>query len=198
MARPFKVAIVALSVVIVLSTALVIYVNAAAYPSGPSRALCTLTRIGDYLFEAFVFPSTPISGEDFQVTVTVLRNEHNFEPLNLTLILFKPGRFSFVDGPVSVPLGVKTWRIILPEEGLYDALFIVSGPGGSGQVSGRLQVISREEAEFFSAIRFASYVTLWTGVPLLTALVVYVKMGERGDKLRRNKSFKREVKADDS
>lgn len=142
------------------------------------RAVCSPTRVGNYLFEAYVFPATPMVNEEFQITASIQGSSPSQKPVNLTLILLKPARVSIVEGPEVAPLGIKTWYYRLPEEGVYAVYFIVSGPEGSGEIEGSLRIVSINEAETYSLIRTLSYTSLWIGIPLLIGIVVFSKMRE--------------------
>ncbi len=178
MLKGVRVAIVALSLLIVASAGALVYINTLALPEGPTRTICAPTRVGGYLFEAYVIPATPRVGEEFQITALVQRATPSSTPINFTLILLKPGRVSIVDGPETTLLGIKTWSYRLAESGFYDVYFIVSGPEGSGKIGGSLQIVSENEAETYSLIRILSYVSLWIGIPLLIAIIILSKMRE--------------------
>jgi hypothetical protein len=174
--RGVRVAILALSLLMAVSAGALVYVNSFAFPEGPARAICTPTRVGGYLFEAYVIPATPRVGEEFQITASIQGASLGSTPINFTLILLKPGRLSIVGGPEATHLGIKTWSYRIDEAGVYDVYFIISGPEGSGRVEGSLQIVSENEAETYSLIRILSYTSLWIGIPTLIAIIVYSKM----------------------
>ncbi|MEM0482699.1 MAG: hypothetical protein QXM16_07445 [Nitrososphaerota archaeon] len=178
MLRSVRIAILALSLLIAASAAALVYINSLAFPEGPTRAICTPTRLGNYLFEAYVIPATPRVGEEFQITASIQGSSTISTPINFTLILLKPGRISIVEGPEAAPLGIKTWSYRLAEAGFYNVYFIVSGPEGSGRIEGSLQIVSVNEAETYSLIRILSYISLWIGIPLLIAMIIFSKMRE--------------------
>ncbi|MEM0381551.1 MAG: hypothetical protein QW059_05860 [Nitrososphaerota archaeon] len=173
-----RLAVLVLSLIIATSTATLVYINIVAYPEGPSRSVCTPTRLGNYLFEAYIFPASPKVGEEFQITATIQGAETSPTPLNITMMLLRPGSLSVILGPDPAPLGIKTWNYKIPEAGLYDVYFIVTDPGGSRQIRGRIQILSENEASLYSIIRILSYASLWIGVPLLLAVIVFSKMGQ--------------------
>lgn len=178
MLRSFRAAISALSLLIAISAGVLIYVNYFAFPDGTVRAICAPTRVGNYLFEAYVFPATPKVNEEFQITASIQGPSSRQAPVNLTLILLKPARVSIVEGPEVASLGIKTWSYRLDEAGVYNVYFIVSGPEGSGKIEGTIRIVSMSEAETYSFIRTLSYASLWIGIPLLIGIVVLSKMRE--------------------
>lgn len=176
MRRPILLAVIALSATVAAAVVLLFYLNFYLAVGGSSKAVCAPTRLGDYLFEAYVMPATPREGEEFQITALIQGLEGESDELNITLFLLKPGRLSIVDGPSAVPLGVKTWRLMLTDPGFYEVSFIFSGPRGSGKINGQFQIVSASEMELHSSLRTAAYISLWIGTPLLAAILIYSKM----------------------
>ncbi|MEM1971710.1 MAG: hypothetical protein QXJ29_00275 [Nitrososphaerota archaeon] len=171
-----RAALLVVSLVIAASATTLLYLNIYLSYGGVSRAVCTATRVGDYLFEAYVMPATPREGEEFEIKAVVQGVEGASGRVNITLFLLKPGRVSLIDGPAPATHGVMTWRHQLSEPGLYEVTFLLAGEAGSGQINGRIQVYSYGESQLYSTLRTTSYTSLWLGIPLLAAILIYHKM----------------------
>jgi hypothetical protein len=157
--------------VVAIAGAVLSYTQLYGYVGGGGRAVCSPSRVGGYLLEAYISPATPLVGESFQISAVASEEGGAPAKVNLTLVIVGRGRIVAVEGPVPAYNGIASWRLTLREGGTYDVTLLIAGEKGVGEVLGAFKVFSRSDAEAHSAARTASITALLVGVPLLLAVV---------------------------
>ncbi|MDT7878848.1 MAG: hypothetical protein RQ862_09880 [Candidatus Caldarchaeales archaeon] len=165
---------------ILTAGALLIYLEAYGYVGGGGRAVCSPSRVGGYLLEAYISPATPRVSETFQISAVISEEDGSAARANLTLIIVGSGRVVTVEGPKTAYNGIATWSLSLNEDGSYSLTLLVSGDRGSGSVPGGFRVFAERDAAAHSVARIASITTLLVGIPLLLGIVVLRLFGGRG------------------
>ncbi len=160
---------------------LLVYLEAYGYVGGGERSVCSPSRVGGYLVEAYISPATPRTSETFQITAIISEEDGSPGRANLTIIVVGSGRVVAVEGPKATYNGIASWSLKLDEEGPYSVTLLISGDRGSGSVPGSFRVFSGKDAAAHSVARTASITTLLVGIPLLLGVMVLRLFGGRGD-----------------
>ena len=166
---------------ILAAAGLLVYLEAYGYVGGGGRSVCSPSRVGGYLVEAYISPAAPRVSETFQISAIVSEEDGSPGRANLTIIVVGSGRIVAVEGPKAAYNGIASWSLNLDEEGPYSLTLLISGDRGSGSVPGSFRVFSEEDVAAHSVARTASITTLLVGIPLLLGVVVLRLFGRRGD-----------------